>query len=351
MLESGRSGRSSSASSVSGTSGSARTLARCCAVLALVVAGTAGCSSSAGSAGGSGSAGSKGTTLKLITGVKSDPFYITMACAAQAEATKRGVKLTVDGSAQWDVAVQRPIVDSVAATRPDGLLISPVDTAALTPSLSQLQSAGTKVVLVDTTVSDTSIGVSRISSDNEAGGRTAAKALAELMGDKGSAIVISVKPGVSTTDARIKGFSEEIQANHSAISLLPVLYDNDLPATAASQIQATLAAHPDLGGVFAGNTNTAQGVSTGLQAASKQGKVKVAAFDAEPDEVAALKSGTLDILVAQDPAGIGTQGVDQALAAIEKKQVTAQVGTTMVAITKANMDDPAVSKYIYKAAC
>ncbi|GHH77708.1 ribose ABC transporter substrate-binding protein [Kitasatospora indigofera] len=327
-------------------SSSTRTLARGCAVLALVVAGTTGCDS-----GGSGPAAAKSTTLKLITGVKSDPFYITMACAAQEQAKKRGVKLTVDGSAQWDVAVQRPIVDSVAATRPDGLLISPVDTAALTPSLAQLQSAGTKVVLVDTTVSDSSIGVSRISSDNEAGGRTAAKALAGLMGDKGSAIVISVKPGVSTTDARIKGFTEEMKTGHPAITLLPVLYDNDLPATAASQIQATLAAHPDLGGVFAGNTNTAQGVATGLQAAGRQGKVKVAAFDAEPDEVTALKSGTLDILVAQDPAGIGAQGVDQAIAAIEKKEVSAQIGTTMVAITKANMDDPAVSKYIYKEAC
>jgi ribose transport system substrate-binding protein len=302
-----------------------------------VAAGTAGC--------GDDSAGSGKTTLELITGVKSDPFYITMACAAQEEAAKRGVKLTVNGSAQWDVAVQRPIIDSVAATRPDGLLISPVDIAALTPSLTQIQNAGTKVVLVDTTVTDESIGVSRISSDNEAGGRTAAKALAELMGDKGSAIVISVKPGVSTTDARIKGFTEEMKANHPDISLLPVLYDNDLPATAASQIQATLAAHPDLGGVFAGNTNTAKGVATGLQGAGKQGTVKVAAFDAE------LKNGTLDILVAQDPAGIGTQGVTQALAAIEKKKVTASIGTTMVAITKANMNDPAVGKYIYKAAC
>ncbi|MFJ4677748.1 ABC transporter substrate-binding protein [Kitasatospora sp. NPDC088783] len=328
-----------------GTSRS-RTLVRCCAVLALVAAGTAtaGCGSDGGG-------GAKSVTLKLVTGVKSDPFYITMACAAQAEAEKRGVKLTVDGSAQWDVAVQRPIVDAVGANRPDGLLISPVDTAALTPSLTQVQSAGTKVVLVDTAVSDASVGVSRISSDNEAGGRTAAKALAELMGDRGSALVISVKPGVSTTDARIKGFTEEMKANHPAITLLPVLYDNDLPATAASQLQATLAAHPDLGGVFAGNTNTAQGVATGLQAAGRQGAVKVAAFDAEPDEVAALKSGTLDVLVAQDPAGIGTQGVDQALAAVAGQPVTAQIGTTMVAITKANLDDPEVGKYVYREAC
>ncbi|WP_370101792.1 ABC transporter substrate-binding protein [Streptacidiphilus sp. MAP12-20] len=319
-----------------------------CAVLALLAA-SAGCSSSGGGPGTPSGSGKK--TIELITGVKSDPFYITMSCAAQQEAAKVGVNLKVDGSAQWDVAVQRPIVDSVAATRPDGLLISPVDTTALTPSLQQIQGAGTKVVLVDTSVTDTSIGVSRISSDNEAGGRAAAKALAQLMGDKGSAIVISVKPGVSTTDARIKGFTEEMQANHPHITLLPVLYDNDLPATAASQIQSTLAAHPDLGGVFAGNTNTAQGVSTGLQAAGKQGKVRVSAFDAEPDEITALRNGTLDVLVAQDPGGIGRQGVDQALAAIQGKPVTATIATTMVAITKANMDDPSVSKYFYKSAC
>lgn len=319
------------------------TLAGCCAALALTAVTTAGC--------GGGSGGSGSRSLDLITGVKSDPFYITMTCAAQQEADKRGVKLTVNGSAQWDVSVQRPIIDSVAATHPGGLLISPVDTAALTPSLKQIQGAGTKIVLVDTEVSDTSVGVSRISSDNEAGGRTAAKALAQLMGDKGSAIVISVKPGVSTTDARIKGFTEEMQHNHPGITLLPVLYDDDLPATAASQIQSTLAAHPDLGGVFAGNTNTAQGISTGLQAAGRQGKVKVAAFDAEPDEITALTGGTLDVLVAQDPGAIGRQGVDQALAAIDGKKVTARIGTDMVAITKANMNQPDVRKYFYQAAC
>lgn len=329
-----------------------KTIAVSGAVLALAAA-TAGCSSSASKSGSGGSAGSGGgkKTVELITGVKSDPFYITMTCAAKAEATKLGVDFKADGSAQWDVSVQRPIIDSVGAAKPDGLLISPVDTAALTPSLKQIQGAGTKVVLVDTAVTDTSIGVSRISSDNEAGGKVAAQALAKLMGDKGSAIVISVKPGISTTDARIKGFTEEMQANHPGITLLPVLYDNDLPATAASQIQSTLAAHPDLGGVFAGNTNTGQGIATGLQAAGKQGAVKVAAFDAEPDEIQALTNGTLQVLVAQDPGSIGAQGVDQAVAAITGKPVTAQIGTNMVAITKDNMNDPDVSKYFYKGSC
>ncbi|WP_035840243.1 ABC transporter substrate-binding protein [Kitasatospora azatica] len=316
---------------------------------ALALATTAACSSS-GSGGTSGTAGGAHKKVTLITGVKSDPFYITMTCAAQAEAKAKGLDFTADGSAQWDVSVQRPLIDSVAAARPDGLMVSPVDTSALTPSLKQIQSSGTKVALVDTSVTDTSIGITRISSDNEEGGKVAAKALAQQMGEKGSAIVISVKPGVSTTDARIKGFTAEM-ANHPGITVLPTLYDNDLPATAASQIQSTLAAHPDLGGVFAGNTNTGQGIATGLQQAGKQGAVKVAAFDAEPDEITALKAGTVQVLVAQDPGAIGTQAVDQLAAAFDGKPAEKQIGTTMVAITKDNMDDPQVSKYFYKSGC
>lgn len=318
-------------------------------VLALVT--VAACSSSGGSSdGSSGASGGAHKKIALITGVKSDPFYITMTCAAQDEAKVKGLDLTTDGSAQWDVSVQRPLIDSVAASRPDGLMVSPVDTEALTPSLKQIQGSGTKIALVDTSVTDPSIGITRISSDNEKGGQVAADALAKQMGEKGSAIVISVKPGISTTDARIKGFTEEM-SKYPDIKLLPTLYDNDLPATAASQIQSTLAAHPDLGGVFAGNTNTGQGIATGLSQAGKQGVVKVAAFDAEPDEVAALQKGTLQVLVAQDPAAIGREAVDQFAATFSGQPVKQSIGTTMVAITKDNVNDPAVAKYVYKSGC
>ncbi|MGW3148199.1 hypothetical protein ACWDG1_26725 [Streptomyces sp. NPDC001177] len=61
------------------------------AVLALT--GAAACSSS-DSGGGSGSAGGAAhKKVRLITGVKSDPFYITMTCAAQTEGKAKGMTL------------------------------------------------------------------------------------------------------------------------------------------------------------------------------------------------------------------------------------------------------------------
>ena len=324
----------------------------CVAVtVSAVLLAAAGCGKSSSGGNGGGSGDLSGKTVQLIVGVKDDPFYITMICGAQEEAKKQGVKFSSNGSAQWDVSQQRPIIDSVAATKPAGLLISPVDTDALSPDLKQMQSAGTKVVLVDTTVSDNSIGVSRISSDNEAGGKTAADALAKEMGDKGSAIVVSVKPGVSTTDARIKGFEAQIKAAHPNITLLPVQYDNDDPAKAAQIVQSTVAAHPDLAGVFADNVKTAEGVAAGVNQAGKKGAIKISAFDAGPQQVQDLKNGTVQVLIAQDPASIGVQGVQQAVAAIQGKSVQATIGTTLVAITASNMNDPNVSKYFYKGSC
>jgi ABC-type sugar transport system substrate-binding protein len=345
-----------SRSTLPGRPGAAVNLRRgtaCVAVAALATLATAaGCKSDSSSGNGGNSGDSLSSkTVQLITGVKDDPFYITMTCGAQSEAQKLGVKFKADGSAQWDVSVQRPIVDSVAATRPAALLIAPVDTDALTPDIKQMQDGGTKVVLVDTAVTDTSIGVSRISSDNEAGGKTAADALAKEMGDKGSAIVISVKPGVSTTDARIKGFDDQMKAAHPGITLLPVQYDNDDPAKAASIVQSTIAAHPDLGGVFADNVKTAEGVAAGVNQAGKKGQIKISAFDAGPQQVQDLQNGTVQVLIAQDPASIGKQGVDQAVAAIQGKSVQATIGTTLVAITAENMKDPNVSKYFYKGSC
>src|SRR2546430_12770469 len=160
------------------------------AVLLLPLAGCGKSNSTSNTGGGTGDLAGK--TVQLIVGIKDDPFYITMTCGAQAEAQKQGVQFAANGGAQWDASQQRPIVDSVAATRPAGLLIAPVDTDALTPDLKQLQDGGTKVVLVDTTVTDNSIGVSRISSDNKAGGKTAPHALAKPKVRKERANVISV---------------------------------------------------------------------------------------------------------------------------------------------------------------
>jgi ABC-type sugar transport system substrate-binding protein len=327
------------------------------AAVAVIGLGLAACSSSGSSSpksSSSGSAASSGFSkknLELVVGTKSDDFYITMECGAEAEAKKLGAKLTVNGPADFSVSEQTPILNSVAATKPDGLLVAPTDAKALDPELQRIQTAGTKIVFVDTSSSNTSLGVSRITSDNTGGGKIAADNLGQAVGGKGTVAVINVNPGISTTDARIAGFNAEMKAKYPNVKVLGVQYDNDSSATAASQVASDIAAHPDLSGVFATNVLSAQGAATGVQHAGKTGKVKVATFDAEPQQITFLKSNTIQLAVAQDPYQEGIDGVQQALNAANGKAVTKTIGTALVAITPANVNSPSVQKYIYKSSC
>jgi ABC-type sugar transport system substrate-binding protein len=324
--------------------------------VAVLGVGLAACSSSGGSSGSksSGSSSSSGFTkknLELVVGTKSDDFYITMECGAEAEAKKLGAKLTVNGPADFSVSEQAPILNSVAASKPDALMVAPTDAKALDPELQRIQTAGTKIVFVDTSSSDTSLGVSRISTDNVGGGKIAADNLGQQIGGKGTVAVINVNPGISTTDARIQGFNAEMKAKYPNVKVLGVQYDNDSSATAASQVASDIAAHPDLNGVFATNVLSAQGAATGVQHAGKTGKVKVATFDAEPQQITFLKSNTIQLAVAQDPYAEGQDAVQQALNAANGKTVTKAIGTPLTAITQANVNSASVQKYIYKSSC
>jgi ribose transport system substrate-binding protein len=322
---------------------------RAAVALSLVAVAAAACSSGA-AAGSGGSAGSK--NLELIVGTKSDNFYVTMECGAQQEAKALGVNLTVTGPADFTVPEQKPLIDAAISTKPDALLVAPTDTTALDSDLQRVQGNGTKVVFVDTSSSDSSLGVARITSNNAQGGQLAADQLAALVGGKGTVAVVTVKAGTSTTDARVQGFVQEMKTKFPGIKLLPTQYDDlDSTSVATSDIEGDVAGNPDLSGVFAANVVTAEGAATAIQATKMSGKVKVATFDADPTQMTMLQNGTIQLAIAQAPSVEGKDAVDQAVDALTGKPVTASILTPLVAITKSNMSDASVKPYIYESSC
>jgi len=162
-------------------------------------------------------------------------------------------------------------------------------------------------------------------------------------------MVMSTDPGVSTLDARVKGFENAAKAD-PAFSYLNVQYSHNDPATAANLIGSALQKDPDLVGVFAANLFSAEGTATGVRQSGKTDTVKVVSFDAGPNQVKALKEGTVQALVAQHPGTIGQYGVDMAVAALEGGQVTPKVQTGFKIITKDNVDGDGADA-VYKSTC
>jgi ribose transport system substrate-binding protein len=291
----------------------------------------------------------KNYNIQFIQGVAGDEFYITMQCGAQAEAAKLGVTVAAQGPQKFDPTLQRPILDSVTAAKPDAILIAPTDVTAMQSPLQAAAAASTKVVLVDTTTKDPSFATSAIASDNEGGGKAAFEAIKQLNPGGGKVMVMSTDPGVSTVDARVKGFQNAVAAD-KAFTYLNVQYSHNDPVTAANLMGSALQKDPDIVGVFAANLFSAEGTATGVRQAGKGNSVKVVSFDAGPNQVKALKDGTVQALIAQQPGIIGQYGVDMAVAALDGGTVTPKVQTGFTIITKDNVDGAAASA-IYKSSC
>jgi ribose transport system substrate-binding protein len=291
----------------------------------------------------------KNYNIQFIQGVAGDEFYITMQCGIQAEAAKLGVTVKTQGPQKFDPTLQKPILDSVTAVKPDAILIAPTDVTAMQPPLQAAAAAGSKVVLVDTTTKDPSYAISAIASDNIGGGKAAFEAIKQLNPAGGKVMVMSVDPGISTTDQRTQGFEEAAKAD-SKFTYLNVQYSHDDPATASNLISSALQKDPDIVGVFAANLFAAEGTATGVRQAGKTSTVKIVGFDAGPNQIKALRDGTVQALVAQQPATIGRYGLDMAVAALDGGQVTPKVQTGFTVISKDNIDGEG-AQAAYKSAC
>jgi len=299
-------------------------------------------------------------TFVLIQGVKGDPFYVTMQKGAQAMADKLGVKLLVDGPAQFSATLQAPIVDAYIAKKVDVMIIAACDKQAMIAPLQRANDAGIKVISVDTFIGNgdytsgpVTFPLSYIGSDNVQGGMIAGQALIKSIGNKGGIYIENVTPGISTTDQRQQGCEQAIKATNGAVTLVGSNYDNDSAATASQQVSALLSSSKGtkVNGIFGTNLFSAEGSAQAVKNANKQGQIKIANFDAPQQAIVDLNNGVVDLVIAQKPADMGSTAVQYGVYAMTGKTSSIQkrVATGYVVIDKTNVNDPASQAAIYKS--
>jgi len=288
-------------------------------------------------------------TIALVPGVATDPFYITMQRGAQEEAKKLGLNLIWQGGSEFSPETQIPVLQALFAKHPAALLIAPTNDTALINPIKQFTDASVPVITVDTTISDSSILRSRITSDNTQGGAAAADAIAKFAHDQGEVAVINVKPGISTTDARQKGFIAEMK-KYPKMKVVAIEYDDDSPTKAFTEAQLLLLKYPQLKGIFGTNVFSGEGVGKAVVATGKKGNVDVIGYDAEPDEVKLLKDGVISTLIIQQPAEEGRLAVEYANDILTGKAslVPQSKQLNNVTATTQNANDPAIAKYFYQ---
>src|SRR5262249_37173442 len=171
--------------------------------------------------------------------------------------------------------------------------------------------------------------VSHIATDNYSGGKEAAKAMIEVLGERGGKIAILNHQLVESCILRVKGFKEVLDAhNAGSPKQIQILYE--LPGGGNKELgfrttSDIIQAHPDLDGIFAINDPSALGARAALEKAGKADRVKLIGFDGQPEGKKAIKDGKIYADPVQFPEKIGRTTAHTILRHFDGEQVEKEI--------------------------
>jgi hypothetical protein len=119
----------------------------------------------------------------------------------------------------------------------------------------------------------------------------------------------NAKPGGTSTELRERGFVETIGKDFPKVRIVARQYGMADPARSRAAAENILTAHPDLGGIFASSEASSLGSIQALRSRNLSRTVKLVTFDFSDTHVEALKDGTIDLMLVQDPFRIGYEAV------------------------------------------
>jgi len=215
----------------------------------------------------------------------------------EAAAKELGVKTVFTGVMGDSAEDQAKIMDQQVARKPAGILIGPLNAAALTPSINRAIRAGIPVITVDTDAEDSN-RLCYIGTNGYAAGQMAADIMAKLLNEEGN-VGISNLVGFSTCEERAQGFRDQIKAKYPKMKVVAEVDDKADEEIATKANTEMLIANPTIKGIFGDDAVSPIGMGAAVKSLNKVGKVKLVGFDPMPQTLAMIKQGVIEATMVQ----------------------------------------------------
>ena len=256
-------------------------------------------------------------------------FWASYISYVPQEATKLGATLTTTSS---NNSIQTLIanVPILLAKGTKAIVMAPQDTAAIGPTIAQLDAKNIPVISVDT-ATDTGNTYMVVRADNVAYGTKACQFLGTELKGTGSVVVLEGDTASINGRDRTNSFESCMSKNFPKIVVHGEPSKWDGP-TAASQLQTALTADKNIRGVYMESSFALDGTIQDLKQAHltalapDPNHVYVVSNDGVPEELQDIASGLIDATVSQPADQYAYWGIYYAQAAIAGK--TFAVGPT-----------------------
>jgi ribose transport system substrate-binding protein len=224
----------------------------------------------------------------------------------------------------------------------DAICVAPIDRRILVAMVERATNSGIPVIVFDSPV-DTDVFTSQVATNNTEGGLLAGDRMGTILGGKGKVAEVAVQPGSASTMAREQGFEDKLKEVYPGVQLVAKQYGMADFAQSLKVAENMIAATPDLNGMFASNESSSVGA---VRALKDRRDIKLVGFDSSPQLIEALRDGTVDSLVVQDPFQMGYKSMVAAVTKLKGGSPEHIQNIRPTLVTRDNVDTPEIQKKI-----
>lgn len=271
---------------------------------------------------------SKKIVIALALPTLSGDFYQAMQDGAQEAANRLKVQLVVM-DANNNINTQMSQVKELISQKVSAILLDPIDSLRMRSTVEMAAAANIPVLAVNNT--QTGNVLTRIGSDNLAGGKIAANYIAQSIRRKGNVVELTGQRNTAVTDERASGFSEAMR-NYPNVKIIAVVAVHD--QSPLETFTRVLEAQPQIDAVFAHTDEILMGALQAAKTARRAEAMVFVGFDGLQDTVKAIEAGEVTATVAQQPAEMGRLGVETAVDYLNKKVPAVFIPVDLALITR-----------------
>jgi ribose transport system substrate-binding protein len=283
----------------------------------------------------------KSYTIGLVAKSQGNPVFQAARVGALDAAKELGAKHNITIKIDWrtpneeDAQKQAQAIEQLVLAGADGIAVSCSDANKLTDAINAAVKNGVPVATFDSDAPASQRFVT-FGVDDEKCGEQVMEELAKIMNGKGVVAILAGNPNAPNLQKRAAGVKNAAK-KYPGIKIRDTYYHKETPQDAAAKVEQVMQANPDITGwAMIGGWP----LFTDNALKWPPGTVKCVSVDALPQQLGYLRSGHVQMLLAQQVYEWGHRSVEHLINKIHLKQSPAGVKdvSPLIPVTKENVD-------------
>ena len=249
-------------------------------------------------------------------------------------------------TSETDVAGQISLIDKVARSKYQGLVLAPNHPFSILTPLRRALAAGLPVVIVSAPLDlPASDKLGYIVNDDEKMGVLAAAEIARIIGGKGSIALVGFARYAPGVKHRIRGAERFLASGFPDIHIVGRLAGAYSAPRTVALTNSTVDSHPELKAILSFTTTSTRGVYSVLKSRSLEQAIQLVGCEQDSDLIDYLGKGEIAAIVAEDTYRMGHQAVELIADSLSGKPLQALSVIPPLLLTKQNLNSAEASVF------